>query len=155
MLERFDKKYPIDEVLDFVNENFDNRNRNKRVDFDGHLMKPKSTRYSLFIKKGVQCVACGIEGQYFIKERHQSHKPKLYNPNANYHFNLYGIDEFGEEVLLTKDHVIPKSRGGSDSVENMIPMCTKCNCEKGHTLPKKWQEEHPEAQQLPKGKKRR
>ena len=36
-----------------------------------------------------------------------------------------------EEVSLTIDHVIPLSRGGSNSIENIVPACNHCNSTKG------------------------
>ncbi len=37
---------------------------------------------------------------------------------------------------LTIDHVIPKSRGGSDSWDNLVAACNKCNNRKGNKTPK-------------------
>ncbi|MBI3590099.1 MAG: HNH endonuclease [Candidatus Melainabacteria bacterium] len=37
---------------------------------------------------------------------------------------------------LTIDHVIPRSRGGSDSWENVVACCQKCNVKKGDRTPK-------------------
>lgn len=33
---------------------------------------------------------------------------------------------------LTIDHVIPRSRGGQDTWENMVVCCSRCNCKKGN-----------------------
>lgn len=36
---------------------------------------------------------------------------------------------------LTIDHVIPKSRGGKDTWENLVAACTRCNNRKGNRTP--------------------
>lgn len=37
---------------------------------------------------------------------------------------------------LTRDHVLPKSRGGEDSWTNLVTSCTECNHKKGARTPK-------------------
>ncbi|MFW6359768.1 MAG: HNH endonuclease [Chroococcales cyanobacterium] len=37
---------------------------------------------------------------------------------------------------LTLDHVIPRSRGGGDSWENIVTACVRCNVKKGNRTPK-------------------
>ncbi|MDC0834819.1 HNH endonuclease [Leptolyngbya valderiana BDU 20041] len=39
----------------------------------------------------------------------------------------------GEE--LTLDHVVPRSRGGGDSWENLVTACVRCNVKKGNRTP--------------------
>lgn len=40
---------------------------------------------------------------------------------------------------LTLDHIIPKSRGGGESWENLITACVKCNVKKGSRTPQEAQ----------------
>jgi 5-methylcytosine-specific restriction endonuclease McrA len=37
---------------------------------------------------------------------------------------------------LTLDHVIPRSRGGKDTWENMVAACVRCNVKKGNRTPR-------------------
>jgi len=46
---------------------------------------------------------------------------------------LYCGDSFAERNL-TRDHVVPTSRGGSDSWTNVVTACVRCNNRKGNSL---------------------
>lgn len=119
--------YSIDEVGEKVKDIlFEKDNRNAKVDFDGDLIKGNSQRYQTFFTKGCKCVVCGIEGRYFAKERHLQDKA--------YHLNLYAVDDNGTEILMTKDHILPHSKGGADDISNYQTMCKLCNEAKGNKL---------------------
>lgn len=45
-----------------------------------------------------------------------------------------------EDVALQLDHVIPRSRGGSDLPENLVPACKPCNTSKGAKSVKEWRQ---------------
>jgi 5-methylcytosine-specific restriction endonuclease McrA len=52
--------------------------------------------------------------------------------------NLFRRNEFRcqycgrKDVALTLDHVMPKSRGGEESWENLVAACKPCNTKKGN-----------------------
>lgn len=45
---------------------------------------------------------------------------------------------------LTIDHVIPKSKGGLDTWDNLVSACYSCNSEKGDLMIEEWGKPHPE-----------
>lgn len=93
--------------------------------FKGVMVKSSSLRYRLF-EQNLRCVKCGVKGAFLALEKSASQDCRYW------HFNLYGIDENGNEVMLTKDHIMPKSKGGKDRLENMQTMCSYCNSVKGN-----------------------
>lgn len=42
------------------------------------------------------------------------------------------------DLPLTLDHVVPRSRGGPDTIDNLVPACLPCNCAKGARTPSEW-----------------
>jgi 5-methylcytosine-specific restriction endonuclease McrA len=61
-------------------------------------------------------------GAYFLLESHL--------PEQNPHLNLYSEDH----VLMTKDHIIPRSKGGKNHMSNYQTLCYECNQEKRDKL---------------------
>lgn len=130
---RYERKsiHSITEIKELTkNVLFEKDKRNAKVLLDGDYIKGNSQRYQTFFTKGFKCACCGIKGKYFAKE--------ITRGDASYHLNLYALDKNGTEVLMTKDHIIPKSKGGQDVLDNYQPMCYICNYKKGNTL----EEEH-------------
>lgn len=83
-----------------------------------------SLRMRTFAAKGCDCVTCGATGAFFAIE-------KPFNLEDNhYHLNLYAYRKDDSEVLMTHDHIIARSLGGADVLDNAQPMCTICNNEK-------------------------
>ncbi|HIJ82022.1 MAG TPA: HNH endonuclease [Desulfuromonadales bacterium] len=50
---------------------------------------------------------------------------------------------------LTMDHLVPVSRGGKASRNNVVPACKDCNTRKKYLLPIEW-EEHIRQHERPK-----
>ena len=125
---KMDKKYSIEEVFSLIGEenllcDYCTKGSKKKesIIVDGYQVYTKSLRYMTFYQKGVVCPCCGRKGSYFKLEGTNG------NPNRR-HFNLYCEDG----TLMTKDHIIPKSLGGLDTVANLQPMCKECNAKKGN-----------------------
>jgi len=76
----------------------------------------------VFRAKGVKCPVCGVEGKYF--EYRQGRAIMLFTDTLNN----------GKRVFMTKDHIVPKAHGGSESLDNLTPMCDVCNVLKGSSL---------------------
>lgn len=98
-----------------------------RIKLDGDSVRVTGVRMKSFATHGTKCVCCGIEGKFFAKERSLG--------DVRFHLNLYAVDADGKEVLMTRDHIVPRSRGGSEGIENMQTMCTRCNGKKGDKMP--------------------
>lgn len=122
------KRYEIDEVFNLIGEEYLTRNNDSykcKTDIfvDGFNVRPVSLRYMTFYQNGTKCVCCGKEGTHF---------KMCGDANTNRrHFNLFAEDG----TLITKDHIIPKSKGGLDKASNMQTMCEECNRAKGNSHP--------------------
>lgn len=87
----------------------------------GEVLRPNSANMRLFKLRGVKCISCGIEGKYF--------RGVLQQNNGRYYLCLFALKD-RKEVLMTKDHILPKSLGGSNDLGNLQVMCTDCNSNK-------------------------
>jgi len=116
---RMPKKYSIEEMLPKIGVG------KRRIKLDGDTVNIRSKTLRNFKEHGTKCVSCGVEGKYFVKERLEDRK--------NYFLSLYGV-KYGKEVLMTRDHIIPKAKGGIDNMENFQTMCFDCNSNKGDIM---------------------
>ncbi|GIG34903.1 HNH endonuclease [Cellulomonas pakistanensis] len=48
---------------------------------------------------------------------------------------------FGPLVPPTRDHLVPRVKGGPSWLENEVPACRRCNAERGHRGVVEWLEE--------------
>lgn len=49
-----------------------------------------------------------------------------------YNFNCLCCGKQEPEIKLTRDHVLPLTQGGSDSIDNVQPLCARCNSKKNN-----------------------
>lgn len=131
--------YTIEEVIPFIQ-----KKDQTMVTFDDDEINMGSIRYKVFAEK-LACVNCGIAATFFAKERAVYwHKPSdRYWPTSHrYHFNLYAVTDRGHVVMLTKDHIYPRSQGGSDELDNLQTMCAPCNSRKRDRMPHETDEQY-------------
>lgn len=90
---------------------------------EGLKIRTHQERLDVF-RKSLSCPDCGIKGNTFLIQK---------NGDRNWHLNLWYLSD-KRETLMTIDHKIPKSKGGSDASDNLQTMCDKCNNKKGDKI---------------------
>jgi len=120
---------PMNEVVEKIIESWGAKRRTKAHLSTGHTVGIVSLRMRTFgraasHKSGIHCKACGLKAGYFAVEEFKG----CVQPSI--HANLYGVSE-GREVLFTQDHIVPRSKGGGNNLNNSQVMCQPCNSRKG------------------------
>ena len=84
----------------------------------------------------IRCWNCGCEADRWVSMK--GRRDKIGVPVLNL---------FSGTRLMTRDHIIPKSLGGVDHVDNLRPGCDVCNHERGNAVDPetlRFAQEHPE-----------
>ncbi len=113
------EKLPLSVIQDTYNA------KEKYIEIDGYKVRTKEDRYLNFIEHGFTCSKCGIEGKYVNLEC---------NSQKGNHLNVYA-EKDGRPILLTKDHIYPKSKGGLNNIKNYQVLCEECNNIKSDNSP--------------------
>lgn len=111
------KTFTIEEIMPLIKGN-------RPSPLCEYLIKFDSTRLQTF-RKSTSCAHCGLEGAYFALD---------IDKGGGWHLNFYATNSAGVEVMLTSDHIVPRSRGGRNWLSNRQTMCQPCNAKKGCRL---------------------
>jgi len=85
--------------------------------------KIKLRRAQTLLELGVECVdtGCELSGYHFALGE---------DNGGGIHLDLYAYDHEGDLMMLTIDHIKPKSKGGKNHIKNYQTMCMRHNHEK-------------------------
>ena len=106
---------------------------NKRTTILGQSVRVTGTRLGSF-KKSLGCAGCERVGERFYVERHRKRNEGM-KYGEGWHLNLYAVNPNETEILMTRDHIVPRSKGGKDRLSNSQTMCTHCNLRKADNMP--------------------
>lgn len=87
-------------------------------------MNSTSLKFRVFERDKYICHYCGLKMRKQFEEYNRQKKENKLNGTK--------MTIKRKHVLLTVDHIIPRSRGGEWSMENLITSCKPCNLKKAN-----------------------
>jgi len=113
--------YNLKKLLAYQKEWRSKNPRKEKAKRDRYYSKPKSKELAKMRANKRRLLKLGLSTSHTIKEWEE--KKKEFGYSCAY---------CGKYALcLTKDHIIPLTKGGTDSIENIVPACEHFNKSKG------------------------
>lgn len=119
----FVSQLTVQEGLDLMNHVLTNMRGEDKLYVSGFNVKRDFDRFAALTSCELKCFRCGVEATHFIIERHKN------NVGWPYNLNVYAGNK-----MLTWDHILPKSHGGSNDPINARCACSKCNETRGSDM---------------------
>jgi hypothetical protein len=128
------ERFTLEQVFSWISAG-----QQRPLQMDGYIIDGIVTpRVLTYHRRGCTCQGCGVVATHFYAEACidepllKWYFDPLNSPPPKAHLNLYGYNRAGHEFMMTSDHVVPKSLGGSNKVSNRVPLCADCNSMKGN-----------------------
>ncbi len=111
--------YRLTKIID-ISSNIDEKIDEGLLILRGSRNRPQRFTLNFFKRKGYKCYICGKKAVRTVTWK---------NDRGDIITTLLTKDG----VTMTKDHVVPKSKGGNN-LNNLEPCCLECNIKKGDIL---------------------
>ena len=83
--------------------------------------------FSRYEKSSIKCCTCGLPADRWLALDYHN------DPRKYPILELFGV-KHGVYVPFNRDHIIPRSMGGVDAIENLRPSCVTCNTKRGNVM---------------------
>jgi 5-methylcytosine-specific restriction endonuclease McrA len=91
--------------------------------YNGERVRREQKRMRVLKSCELKCSICGAVGTHFLIVKHRNDKKMPWSINA-----------YAGDIMLTWDHIIPKSLMGSDDPANARIACEYCNSRRGNEM---------------------
>lgn len=118
------KQYSLEEISQLIKQNA----APKLFTINGITYRVKvGTDRLMVLNRTPYCVQCGLKGNAWLLQQQAQHADRMVAQ-----LNLWYVDPINPSTncLMTIDHVIPRSKGGSDHISNLQTMCVEDNLKK-------------------------
>jgi 5-methylcytosine-specific restriction endonuclease McrA len=107
------KEFTVEELLPHIGRD------KPKIEHNEYTVRTDTRTLQCFAEHGIECQLCGLKGEFFVMEKNLR--------TQQTYLHLYGVDTDDEIIMMTKDHIVPKSRLGSNDISNLRTMCERCN----------------------------
>lgn len=95
-----------------------------------HAGKTRVGKLDKQYQNDFRCVRCGVQGSHVIVYQQVGEVGK---PGAAVHRDVFAVTD-KKIVMLTVDHILPRSLAGKDCDPNRRVMCQHCNSRRGNKI---------------------